>query len=132
MARTVKFITEATWYVPNIGDNRSDPSPFRVQIVPMSYAEFMAVEWSSVPRSDNGDDGVAGRVRHAEMSAIRKHVVAVENYSISINGDTYSPKNGEELAAAMDKAPASERAMVRDILGAIEDHSKLSAGALGK
>lgn len=90
---------------------------------------IIADQASGAPKADTD-----ARVRRAERLAFERHVAEVYGYTLEDidTGETVTPKNGVELYAALEKAPASEQVVLRDILGAIESHSRLSGSLRGK
>jgi hypothetical protein len=138
MARRVSFDDAATWYVPDIDDNREDDDPFRVLLQPMSGAELAAYERSLVParsraRGKTDDGSVVARIDLLTEAIFRARVVEVLGYSVTIEktGEVLTPKNGAELVEAVKRGPATERPILLDILAALRERSVLSEGALG-
>lgn len=136
MARSVEAFTESVWYAPDIDSNRADPEPFAVRIKPMTARDAGAIERAIASGKVLGatDSEIAERVAAIEREFVRRQVVEVTGYAVidETSGETVRPKNGEELLAAIDKAPASERFILRDIVAAIDSRSHLSEGYRGK
>jgi len=133
VAQVIKKREDGEWYRPDIGDNRSDPEPFRVRLLPMSATDFKKYQESS----GNFTGGKVNFNRRAwEMSdrIISERVLEVENYAVR-DPDTevvVSPKNGRQLVEALAKADPVERESVTDdIVEALKDSSKLRDGLVG-
>lgn len=136
MPRNVEFRTEAVWYAPDVDGNRKESDPFQVLIAPMSGRDAQALERSLVQNAIVGstEQDIENRVRAVQEGYILKHVLEVKGYSVT-NVDTgivFVPKTGADLVQAFTIGPASERVIMRDIVQAIERHSKLTEGLVGK
>ena len=131
MARVVKHIDEATWYAPDIGDNRDDSDPFMVLLSPLSGAEMRKLEQAgmqSITKS-RGQINVYKRIQDIQEKIIRTRVLEVKNYSIcDVNGTTVTPTNGKELLEAVLLVGASEAEVIDDIVEALKDASRLDEG----
>lgn len=137
MGRGVSLVTESVWYVPDIDGNRADPDPFRVLIKPMTGRDAQALERSLVKgmvAGEKTDAALYARIDAAEKSYVADHVIEVQGYAVTnvATGEVITPKTGAELYHAVTLGPATERQILRDIVAAIEQHSKLSEGLLGK
>jgi hypothetical protein len=136
MARAVETYSEAVWYAPDIDGNRGDPEPFAVKIKPMTARDAAAIERAIASGKVLGatDGEIAERVAAIEREFVVRQVVEVTGYSVTdeATGETLRPTNGEQLIAAVDRAPASERVVLRDIVAAIDSRSHLSEGYRGK
>ena len=133
MARVIKHIDTATWYVPDIGDNREDPEPFAVLLSPLSGAEMRKLEQAGMQNVTKGRGQVNfyKRLQDIQERIIKDRVQEVMNYSIvRPNGESFSPSNGEELLEAVLLVGASEAEVIDDIVEALKDTSKIDEGVL--
>ena len=134
MARVIKRIEDATWYVPDIDSNREDDDPFMVLISPLSGAEMRKLEQSGMAKitKAKGQFNFMKRAQEIQERIISERVIEVKNYSIvDPKGETFSPENGKELLEAILYAPPSEAEILEDVLEALKDSSKLDEGVLG-
>lgn len=130
MGRTFKPITESeVEYAPDIADNRDDPEPFIVRLLPMTAAEVKDLE-RSMGDFTAAKMNVLDRATKHIRDVFKKRVVGVSRYSImSRKGEVVEPKTGIELyEAIIEHGDAKEATVIDDIYEALRDHSKLRAG----
>lgn len=143
MPRVVSFVSESVWYVPDVGDNREDPDPFRVLIEPLSARELKAMERKinrqltrGVKRSVDVSAMVDMSAENTAREILTNRVKQVYGYCIQdvARGGILEPTTGSDLFDALyrDDAPAEELDILNDIIEAVKDHSKLSEGLLEK
>ena len=134
MARVIKRTETATWYVPDIDDNRSDPDPFKVLIVPLSGVELRRLERVGMGKITRGRTEVnfMKRAQETQEKILAEKVLEVEGYSIEnpTTGDVISPTDGTSLVRAVLMAGAKEVEILDDILEAMKDASCLEEGIL--
>lgn len=136
MARVAKHREDATWYVPDIDDNRDDPEPFMVLISPLSGADMRKLEQTGLgklTKKGTADINFMLRAQQLQERIIKERVNDVKNYAVMIEGtdQVLEPKNGAELIKAVMSAGASEAGIIDDIVEALKDSSTLSEGTLG-
>ena len=134
MARLVKRVEDATWYVPEIEGNRDDSDPFMVLLSPLSGAEMRRLEQSGMGKitKGRGQFNFMKRAQEIQEKLIKERVLEVKNYSVvDPNGSTFTPTDGTELLQAILYAPPSEAEILEDILDALKDSSRLDEGILG-
>lgn len=130
MARLAKAVFGETWHVPDIGDNRTDPEPFRVLLEPMSGQEWQA--WNAkylgkITKRGGGNAAVVRATQRLREELIKNRVKQVEGYTVSKqDGSSFSPTNGEQLLEALQMVSANEaEIVVNDIALAIQDASTI-------
>lgn len=131
MARVIKRIEDATWYVPDIADNREDPDPFMVLLSPLSGSEMRKLEQSGMANMtrNRGQVNFYKRVQDIQERIIKERVIEVKNYSVQDpEGTIFAPKNGAELLQAVLLVGASEAEVIDDIVEALKDASRLEEG----
>lgn len=131
MARIVKQLEDAAWYVPDLGDNRADTDPFRVLIMPLSGADMLRLETQAAGAVTAGARNAARVANKLRERIIRERVERVEGYQVRNpkTGRAFEPKNGAELVQAVGMAGGTEPDLVlEDILAALRDHSRLEDG----
>ena len=133
MARVIKHIDTATWYVPDIGENREDAEPFAVLLSPLSGAEMRKLEQAGMQNVTKGRGQVNfyKRIQDIQERIIKDRVQEVKNYSIvRSNGEIFAPTNGGERVEAVLLVGAAEAEVIDDIVEALKDTSKLDEGVL--
>ena len=133
MARVIKHIDTATWYVPDIGENREDAEPFAVLLSPLSGAEMRKLEQAGMQNVTKGRGNVNfyKRIQDIQERIIKDRVQEVKNYSIvRSNGEIFAPTNGGEPLEAVLLVGAAEAEVIDDIVEALKDTSKLDEGVL--
>jgi len=135
MARVIKRIEDATWYVPDIDDNRADPEPFMVQITPLSGIEMRRLERTGMGKITRGRGEVnfLKRAQETQEKIISEKVLDVKNYAVQnpSTGEILEPSDGASLVKAILLAGAKEVEILDDILEAMKDSSRLDEGLLG-
>jgi hypothetical protein len=133
MARLIKHIEDATWYIPDVGDNREDPEPFMVLLTPLSGAQLRKLEQSGMNNLTKGRGQVNfyKRVQDIQEKIIKERISEVKNYSIvKKDGTVFAPANGAELLEAVLVVGAAEAEVIDDIVEALKDSSKLDEGVV--
>ena len=133
MARLIKHIEDATWYIPDVGDNREDPEPFMVLLTPLSGAQLRKLEQSGMNNLTKGRGQVNfyKRVQDIQEKIIKDRISEVKNYSImKRDGTVFAPSNGAELLEAVLVVGAAEAEVIDDIVEALKDSSKLDEGVV--
>lgn len=136
MARVAKHNEDASWYIPDIDDNREDPDPFMVLISPLSGKDMRKLEQTGLgklTKKGTVDINFMERAQRLQERIIKERVLEVKNYAVMLEGSdkVIEPKNGEQLIVAIMNAGASEAGIIDDIVDALKDSSTLSEGALG-
>lgn len=126
MGRKKQIISDSTWYVPDIEDNRMDQDPFRVLIQPMTGREADEADRALGQFTKGAKfNSVDRAVKHRD-SVVSSRVLEVYGYEAP---DGHSPKDGGELCVDVRKSDGNEPDLVLDeIYQAIRDHSKLRDG----
>lgn len=131
MALSLKFVSTAVWYVPEIADNRTSENPFRVLLAPLSGAEYEALVLSNAFGSDDS--------RSAAIVALRdrwipEKVLKVENLElVDETGVSHSPADGADLLAFAKKCDRETMDLLLwDIVAAIQNKSHLEVGLAKK
>ena len=133
MARVIKHIEEATWYVPDVGDNRDDPEPFMVLLTPLSGAQLRKLEQAGMQSLTKGRGQVNfyKRMQDIQEKIVSEKVTEVKNYSIlKKDGTIFAPSNGAELLEAVLLVGAAEAEVIDDVVEALKDSSKLDEGVV--
>ena len=134
MARVIKRIDDATWYVPEIDDNRTDPDPFMVLITPLSGVEMRKLERAGMGKltRNRGEINFLKRAQDTQEKIISEKVLDVKNYSVlnPTTNEVLTPANGSDLVKAVLLAGAKEIEILDDILEAMKDASRLDEGVL--
>jgi len=133
MARVIKHIEEATWYAPDVDDNRDDSEPFMVLLTPLSGAQMRKLEQTGMQSLTKGRGQVNfyKRVQDIQEKIIKDRVTEVKNYTVMKPDKTvFAPKDGKELLEAILLVGASEAEVIDDIVEALKDASKLSEGII--
>lgn len=133
MARLVKRTEDATWYVPDIGDNREDEDPFMVLLSPLNGAEMRKLEQAGMGKltKARGQINFFKRAQDIQERIVKERVLEVKNYAVQDeSGDVFTPKNGEDLLKAVLLVGAAEAEVIDDIVEALKDASKLDEGLL--
>jgi hypothetical protein len=133
MARLIKRIEDATWYAPDIDDNREDSEPFMVLLSPLSGAEMRKLEQAGMGNltKNRGQVNFYKRIQAIQERILKERVVEVKNYAVQDpEGNVFAPKNGEELLQAVLAVGAAEAEVIDDIVEALKDASKLEEGLI--
>jgi hypothetical protein len=133
MARVIKRIEDATWYAPDIGDNREDSDPFMVLLSPLSGSEMRKLEQAGMGNltKNRGQINFYKRVQAIQERIVKERVIEVKNYAVEDkDGNVVEPKNGEELLQAVLAVGAAEAEVIDDIVEALKDASKLEEGLI--
>lgn len=131
MGRKVTKREDASWYIPDIDDNRQDPEPFMVLLGPLSGKDMQKLERATlgVSITRNQQANFLERAHTLIARLIATCVQDVKNYSVSDkDGNVFEPKTGEELMQAILTAGASELPILDDIVEALKDRSRLEEG----
>ena len=129
MGRSVQKIRaeDATWFVPSIGGNRLDPSPFRVLIAPLSGEDLLKAQSAAF---DGKAGGIHARAQDLVERLVSTYVLKVERYTVTDDtGASAEIRTGAELVDAIKHGPAGELDIFDEIVEALKDRSKLEAGA---
>jgi hypothetical protein len=122
MARNLEAVAgEWVVYVPDIDDNRNDPDPLSVEILPLTAREMREIVNVEAMRGRKSGD-TAAAIASAQRKQFVAHVRNVKGYSLG----------GRPVVEAQDLYDNGEPEVVSDVEAAIQNMSKLSEGDLGK
>jgi len=127
MAREVSLHREAHWFVPDIGDNRKDPDPFKVFVTPLTGAESDRLSQAELGiTGSKSRNTVAMGQRYVER-IIREHVREVKGYAgIDAEGKRIEATDGASLLKLLALADDAEQsAVIEEIMGEIRGVSRL-------
>ena len=127
---TKQIITEGTWFVPDIDNNRDDPEPFEVFIHPLSAGDMKTVE-AGMGAFTSAKINFTERAHTQIKKVFAKYVTDVRGYSICHHktGDRIEPRNGAALYnAIMDHGDDDEAKIIDDIYSALKSASHLREG----
>lgn len=129
MGRNIEHRDEAVWYVPDIDDNRDDPDPFRVELMPMDGVDYNRLQQSIVGKVTKRSGNYLEKAHKLTRRIVAKYCMVVESYSIkTANGDTLQPTTGSALVKAVIQGPPAELEVLEDIVLALRDQSTLREG----
>ncbi len=131
MAREAKgTIVDEAEYIPIVDNNREDPDPFGVSLLPMTAAESNELQ-RTLGELTGAKINFTERAQKAVRKIFEKRVLRVWNYSIPHikTGERIRPQNGIGLyLAIMEHGDEKEAEIIDDIVQAVKDQSHLRAG----
>lgn len=154
MGRKVKTVTQPVWYVPDIGDNRQDPDPFRVLLSPISARDLQEINHAravrtirrSIPQGASPEDAMGALKTQAWQDddlddfvtqdthrILRERIVEVVGYAHENieTGDLSTPATGEDFVDLVLAQPGEEYRLLDQIWDVLVNASSLSEGMEG-
>ena len=115
-------------------DNREDKKPFTIELDPLSYSEYEALndELLMTITSENPNSNAQAKARKQIKQMIIERAGKVKNWksrSVRTKGKVYTAHTPEELIAALEDGPHAVGATVLgSVLLALSNHTQLAAG----